>query len=69
MKLRDQWEHRRRQWAEFNRWEAEQPPVDRAAGDIIADLGFIWTWLPAEVSVPRQPLLLAVLELATAKLW
>jgi hypothetical protein len=46
--LRDQWEERS-QWAEFKCWEAEQPPVDRAPGDIIAGLGFTWTWLPAEV--------------------
>ena len=32
-----------------NRWEAEQPPVDREPGDIIADLGTIWSWLPPEV--------------------
>ena len=47
--LREQLEQRRKQWEEFNRWEAEQPPVERAAGDILADLGTIWSWLPPEV--------------------
>jgi hypothetical protein len=49
MSAREDWQQRLRQWAEFNRWEAEQPPVDREPGDIIADLGTIWSWLPPEV--------------------
>jgi hypothetical protein len=46
--LREQIEERRRQWAEYNRWEAEQPPVERAAGDMIADVGAMWNWLAPE---------------------
>jgi hypothetical protein len=49
MTLKEQLEQRRRQWAEFNRWEAQQPPIDRAPAEIIADLGTIWSWLPVEV--------------------
>lgn len=49
MTLREQLEQRRRQWEAFNRWEAEQPPAERPAADIIADLGVVWSWLPAEV--------------------
>ncbi len=49
MTLREQWEIRRRQWEAFNRWEAENPPPERSAAEILADLGTIWSWLPAEV--------------------
>ena len=48
MTLREQIEERLRQWAEFNRWEAEQPPDERAPAAILADLGAIWSWLPPE---------------------
>lgn len=49
MSTREQWELRRKQWEAFNRWEAEQPPIERDPGDILADLGTIWNWLPREV--------------------
>ena len=49
MMTKDQWRERENQWAGFHRWEAEQPLPDRSAGDIIADLGAIWDWLPPEV--------------------
>jgi hypothetical protein len=49
MTLREQLEERRNQWAAFHRWETEQPFVDRAPADILADLGAIWSWLPPEV--------------------
>jgi hypothetical protein len=49
MTLKEQLEQRRRQWEAFHRWEAAQPPVERPAADIIADLGAVWNWLPAEV--------------------
>lgn len=48
MSTREQWELRRRQWEAFHRWEAEQPPVERDPADIIADLGTLLSWLPAE---------------------
>ncbi len=47
--LRQQMEERRRQWEAFHRWEAEQPPAERPPGDILADLGALWLWLPEEV--------------------
>ena len=49
MITRAEWELRRQQWAEFNRWEAQQPLMERAPDDILADLGTIWSWLPTEV--------------------
>ena len=49
MSTREQWELRRQQWEAFNRWEAEQPPIERDPGDILADLGAIWNWLPRDV--------------------
>jgi len=48
MSTREQWELRRRQWEAFNRWEAEQAPIERDPADIIADLGTLLSWLPAE---------------------
>ena len=49
MSTREQFQFRQRQWAEFNRWEAEQPPIERDPADILADLGTIWGWFPVEV--------------------
>jgi hypothetical protein len=49
MITREQFEQRRQQWESFNRWEAQQPPIERAPADILADLGTIWSWLPSEV--------------------
>jgi hypothetical protein len=46
---RDEWIERKRQWEIFNRWESEQPPVERAAEDNIADIGAILDWVPLEV--------------------
>jgi len=43
MSTREEWELRRQQWEAFNRWEAEQPPLERAPADILADLGTIWS--------------------------
>jgi hypothetical protein len=48
MSTREQWELRRKQWEAFNRWEAEQPPIERDPADIIADLGTLLSWLPDE---------------------
>ena len=49
MTAREEIEARLRQWEEFNRWEAEQPPVERVSADILADLGAILDWAPREV--------------------
>jgi hypothetical protein len=58
MTLKQQLEMRRRQWAAFNRWEAEHPTPARDPAEILADLGAIWSWLPPEVrmedSDPRK---------------
>jgi hypothetical protein len=48
MTLREQIERRRRQWEAFNRWEEQQPPLERDAGQILADLGAILRWIPQE---------------------
>jgi len=49
MTLKEQIELRRRQWAEFNRWEAEQPRVDRNPAALVADVGALYSWLAVEV--------------------
>jgi hypothetical protein len=48
MTLRERYEARRKQWEEFNRWEAEQPPIERDPSAIMDDVGTIWEWLPLE---------------------
>ncbi len=48
-KEREVYEEWRRRWEEFNRWEAEHPPAERDPAKILADLGAILSWLPAEV--------------------
>jgi hypothetical protein len=45
---RDEWLERKKQWEIFNRWEAEQPLVERTAADNIADIGAILDWMPPE---------------------
>ena len=47
--LREQIEERNRQWRLFHEWEAEQPPVERDASAILADLGALLRWCPAEL--------------------
>ena len=49
MGTKEQLEQRRKQWAAFNRWEAEQIAPERTPAEIIADLGAILDWLPREV--------------------
>jgi len=49
MTVAEQLRERLRQWAEFNRWEAEHPPAARDPAGILADLGVVWSWLPPEV--------------------
>lgn len=48
MTLREQLAERRRQWEEFNRWEAQQPPVERDPAAIVADLGFLLGFVSPE---------------------
>ncbi|MCS6953115.1 MAG: hypothetical protein RMK57_11920 [Bryobacterales bacterium] len=43
------WKLRLAQWAAFNRWEAEQTPVERSPLEILADSSTILSWRPAEV--------------------
>ena len=49
MMSRDEWLERKKHWEIFNRWEAEQPLVERDAADNIADIGAILDWMPPEV--------------------
>jgi hypothetical protein len=44
--FKEQIEQRRRQWEAFNRWEEQQPPLERDPGQILADLGAILSWIP-----------------------
>jgi hypothetical protein len=44
----EQWQDRKKQWELFDRWKSEQPLADRDPADIIADMGAILDWLPAE---------------------
>ena len=46
--LKERLLERRRQWEEFHRWEAEQPPWERPVAEILEDLGAIWNWFPEE---------------------
>jgi hypothetical protein len=46
--LREQVEEYRRRMAVFNEWEAAQAPVERSTAAMIADLGFLLTWVPPE---------------------
>ena len=48
MSLKEQLMERRRQWEAFNRWEEQQPPVERDPAQILADLGAILRWIPEE---------------------
>jgi len=48
MALKEQLEKRHRQWEAFNRWEAEQSPIERDPASVLADLGAILSWIPAE---------------------
>lgn len=48
MSLREQLEQRKRQWEAFHRWEEQQPPLERDAARILADLGTILSWIPEE---------------------
>jgi hypothetical protein len=48
MTLKDQVDEYRKRMAVLNRWESEQPPLDRSPAAIVADLGLIWTWMSVE---------------------
>ena len=48
MTLREQIEDFRRRMALFNEWEAAQPPVERSSAAIIADLGFVLSFISRE---------------------
>ena len=51
MILKEQVDDLNRRWKKFHEWEAQQPPVERSAAAIIADLGAIRQWLPEAVRV------------------
>lgn len=46
MTFKQQIELRRRQWEAFNRWEEQQPPVQRDSAQMLADLGAVLQWIP-----------------------
>ena len=47
MSLKEQIEERRRQWAEFNRWERQNPLPERGAAAVLADLSFLLSFVSA----------------------
>ena len=48
MNLREQIEEQNRQWRLFHEWEATLALEDRDASRLIADVGTILEWMPAE---------------------
>ena len=46
MITREEWIERKTQWERFNRWQAEQPQVEREAAELIADVGAVLDWMP-----------------------
>ncbi|MBI1785935.1 MAG: hypothetical protein HYR60_00010 [Acidobacteria bacterium] len=46
---REQLQERKRQFEEFNRWEAEQDEPVREPERILADVGTLLSWLPPDV--------------------
>ena len=46
---REAFQERERRWREFHRWEAEHPSAEREPAKVLADLGAVLSWLPAEV--------------------
>ena len=48
MTLKEQLELRQRQWDAFHCWEEQQPPLERDAGEVLADLSAILDWIPEE---------------------
>jgi hypothetical protein len=54
MTLKEQVEQYRRSLAEFNRWEAENPPPARSPDAILADLGFLMSCVSRE-EIIRDP--------------
>jgi hypothetical protein len=47
--LRDEIEERNRQWRLFHEWEETQPVIDREPSAILADLGALLQWCPANL--------------------
>lgn len=67
MTLREQLEMRRQQWAAFHRWERENPAPARDPGEVLADLGAIWNWLPPAVrSADPDPQKLGIRKMRAA---
>ena len=54
MTLKEQVEQYRRALAEFNRWEAENPPPARSPDAILADLSFLLNCVAKE-EIMRDP--------------
>jgi hypothetical protein len=43
---KEEFELRKRQWAEMNKWEREQPPEEHSPEWLLAALGALHQWLP-----------------------
>jgi hypothetical protein len=43
---KEEFEFRKRQWAEMNRWEREQPPEEHSPEWLLAAMGALHEWLP-----------------------
>ena len=54
MTLREQTEHRRRQFEEFNRWEAANPQPIRSPELVLADLSLLLTYVSPD-EIRRDP--------------
>ena len=49
-----EWEARQQQWAEFHRWEETQPPPEHSPEYLIAAVGALYDWLPAQSRIPED---------------
>jgi hypothetical protein len=43
---KEEFELRKREWAEMNKWEREQPPEEHSPEWLLAALGALHQWLP-----------------------
>ena len=70
MITREEFEARRRQWAEMNKWEREQPPDEHSPEWYLAAVGALYQFLPestrAEEPDPDRPGLQRMQELLRA---
>jgi len=64
---KQEFELRKRQWAEMNKWEREQPPEEHSPEWLLAAVGALYELLPestrAEEPAPERPSLRRMHEL------